>query len=34
MAAEQRDKGAFISVADYRRKVLGDQADKMRFKKA
>ena len=23
--AEQRDRGAFISVADYRRKVLGDQ---------
>jgi len=31
---EQRDKGAFISVADYRRKILGDQADRMRFKKA
>jgi hypothetical protein len=31
---EQRDKGAFISVADYRRKLLGDQAGKMRFKKA
>ena len=31
---EQRDKGAFISVADYRRKVLGEQADKTRFKKA
>jgi len=31
---EQRDKGAFIGVADYRRKVLGEQADKMRFKKA
>jgi hypothetical protein len=31
---EQRDKGAFIGVADYRRKVLGDRADKMRFKKA
>src|SRR5512137_1051384 len=31
---EQRDKGAFISVADYRRKVLGEQADQMRFKKA
>jgi hypothetical protein len=30
---EQRDRGAFISVADYRRKVLGDQADKLRFKK-
>ena len=31
---EQRDKGAFISVADYRRKVLGDRADKTRFKKS
>ncbi len=31
---EQRDRGAFISVADYRRKVLGEKADKMRFKKA
>jgi hypothetical protein len=31
---EQRDRGAFISVADYRRKVLGEQAEKMRFKKA
>ncbi len=29
--AEQRDKGAFISVADYRRKVLGDKADTMTF---
>ncbi len=29
---EQRDKGAFISVADYRRKILGDKADKMKFK--
>ena len=28
---EQRDKNAFISVADYRRKVLGDKADGMRF---
>jgi hypothetical protein len=28
---EQRDKGAFISVADYRRKVLGDKADSMAF---
>ncbi|OQY25928.1 MAG: hypothetical protein B6I34_01045 [Anaerolineaceae bacterium 4572_32.1] len=28
---EQRDKGAFISVADYRRKVLGDKADTMTF---
>jgi hypothetical protein len=26
---EQRDRGAFISVADYRRKVLGEQADGM-----
>lgn len=31
---EQRDKGAFISAADYRRKMLGDRADKTRFKKA
>ena len=29
---EQRDKGAFISVADYRRKVLGDRADAMTFR--
>lgn len=28
---EQRDKGAFISVADYRRKVLGNKADTMKF---
>ena len=28
---EQRDRGAFISVADYRRKVLGDRADQMQF---
>ncbi len=28
---EQRDRGAFISVADYRRKVLGDRADAMTF---
>ena len=28
---EQRDQGAFISVADYRRKVLGDKADDMTF---
>ena len=28
---EQRDRGAFISVADYRRKVLGDQADTTTF---
>jgi hypothetical protein len=28
---EQRDKGAFISIADYRRKVLGDKADGMVF---
>jgi len=31
---EQRDRGAFISVADYRRKVLGEKANKLRFKKA
>ena len=31
---EQRDQGAFISIADYRRKVLGDQTDTMKFKKA
>ena len=29
---EQRDKEAFISVADYRRKVLGEAADTMTFK--
>lgn len=29
---EQRDKGAFISIADYRRKVLGEAAEKMKFK--
>ena len=29
---EQRDKKAFISEADYRRRVLGDKADKMTFK--
>jgi hypothetical protein len=28
---EQRDRKAFISVADYRRKVLGDKADRMQF---
>ena len=28
---EQRDKGAFISIADYRSKVLGDKADTMSF---
>ncbi len=28
---EQRDKGAFISVSEYRQKVLGDQADRMQF---
>ena len=28
----QRDQGAFISVADYRRKVLGAKADGMKFK--
>jgi len=29
---EQRDHGVFIPVADYRRKVLGPKADKMKFK--
>jgi hypothetical protein len=29
---EQRDRGAFIPVKDYRRKVLGDAAEKMKFK--
>jgi len=29
---EQRDKGAFIRIADYRRQVLGDKADTMAFK--
>ena len=29
---EQRDRGAFIGVADYRRKVLGAKADRMTFK--
>jgi hypothetical protein len=29
---EQRDEGAFISVADFRREVLGDKADQMAFK--
>ena len=29
---EQRDKKAFISVADYRRKVLGNRADQISFK--
>jgi len=28
---EQRDKGAFISIADYRRQVLGPRADEMTF---
>jgi hypothetical protein len=28
---EQRDQGAFVSIADYRRKVLGDRADEMTF---
>lgn len=28
---QQRDKGVFISVADYRRKVLGDKADTIQF---
>ncbi len=29
---EQRQRGAFISIADYRRKVLGDRARAMKFK--
>ncbi len=29
---EQRDRGAFIPVADYRRHVLGEAANKMKFK--
>ena len=29
--AGQRDRGAFITIADYRRKVLGPRADAMRF---
>jgi hypothetical protein len=29
---EQREKDAFISIADYRRKVLGDRVDTMTFK--
>ena len=29
---QQRDKGAFISVADYRKKVLGNAANKTKFK--
>jgi len=28
---EQRDRGAFISIADYRRQVLGDRADRVTF---
>jgi hypothetical protein len=30
--AEMRDQGAFISEAEYRRKILGDKADEMEFK--
>ncbi len=30
--ARMRDEGAFISVADFRRKVLGNRADRMSFK--
>jgi hypothetical protein len=30
--AEQRDRGAFVSIADYRRGVLGDRADTMAFR--
>ena len=29
---EQRDRGAFVSIADYRRGVLGDRADTMTFR--
>ena len=29
---QQRDRGAFIPVSSYRRKVLGDKADQMNFK--
>lgn len=29
--SEQRDKKAFISIADYRRKILGEKADRMTF---
>jgi len=29
---EQRERGAFVSVADYRRRVLGAKADTMKFK--
>jgi len=28
---KQRDKGAFISISDYRRKILGKKADSMKF---
>jgi len=28
---EERDKGAFISISGYRRKILGDKADSMKF---
>jgi hypothetical protein len=28
---EQRDKGAFISIPEYRRKILGDKTDSMKF---
>ena len=30
--AEQRDRGAFVSVADFRRGILGDRADTMAFR--
>ncbi len=29
---EQRDRGAFITISDYRRKVLGPKADQIKFK--
>jgi hypothetical protein len=31
---KERDRGAFTSIWDYRRKVLGERADTMKFKKA
>jgi hypothetical protein len=31
---KQRDEGAFVSIADYRRRVLGNSADTVPFKKA
>jgi hypothetical protein len=31
---KERDRGAFISIKDYRRKILGERADTIKFKKA